>query len=86
MAEIETKNYLRMSVKDQPGVLGSIATIFGTEGVSIASVRQEATDGEVAEIVWVTHKNRESLLQSALKAITRLDIVEAVPSVLRVEG
>jgi homoserine dehydrogenase len=86
MAEIETKSYLRMRVKDRPGVLGSIATIFGTEGVSIASVHQEATDGQLAEIIWVTHKNRESLLQSALGAISSLAIVEDVPSVLRVEG
>ena len=85
MAEVETKSYLRMRVKDRPGVLGSIATIFGTEGVSIASVHQSATDGAVAEIVWVTHKNPESLLQSALGAISRLAIVEEVASTLRVE-
>lgn len=85
MGEIETKSYLRMRVKDRPGVLGSIATIFGTEGVSLASVHQEGTDGDVAEIVWVTHKCRESLLQSALDAISRLAIVEEVASKLRVE-
>ena len=85
MSDIETKSYLRMRVKDRPGVLGSIATIFGTEGVSIASVHQSATDGELAEIVWVTHKNEEKLLQSALDAISRLAIVEEVASSLRVE-
>jgi len=85
MAEVETKSYLRMRVKDRPGVLGSIATIFGTEGVSIASVHQSATDGQVAEIVWVTHKNPEAQLASALDAISRLAIVEEIPSKLRVE-
>jgi homoserine dehydrogenase len=85
MAEVQTKSYLRMRVKDRPGVLGSIATIFGTEGVSIASVHQSATDGAVAEIVWVTHKNPECELQSALDAISRLAIVEEIPSTLRVE-
>ncbi|MCE5239884.1 homoserine dehydrogenase [bacterium] len=85
MAEVQTKSYLRMRVKDRPGVLGSIATIFGTEGVSIASVHQSATDGQVAEIVWVTHKNPESQLQSALGAISRLAIVEEIPATLRVE-
>jgi len=85
MADVQTKSYLRMRVKDRPGVLGSIATIFGTEGVSIASVHQSATDGQVAEIVWVTHKNPESQLQSALGAISRLAIVEEIPATLRVE-
>lgn len=85
LAEVETKSYLRMRVKDRPGVLGSIATIFGTEGVSIASVHQSATDGTTAEIVWVTHKNPESQLASALDAISRLAIVEEVAGRMRVE-
>ena len=85
MAEVETKSYLRMRVKDEPGVLGRIATIFGAEGVSIASVHQSATDGAVAEIVWVTHKNPERELQSALDTIRRLPIVEEIASTLRVE-
>jgi homoserine dehydrogenase len=86
MAEIETKSYLRMRVKDRPGVLGQIATIFGSEEVSIASVHQEVTDGAVAEIVWVTHRNRERKLRSALGAIGSLTIVEDIASTLRVEG
>jgi len=85
LSEIETKSYVRMRVKDRPGVLGSIATIFGAEGVSLASVHQSATDGDVAEIVWVTHKNQESLLESALDAIGRLAIVEEISGSLRVE-
>ena len=86
MTEIETKCYLRMRVKDRPGVLGSIATIFGTEGVSIASVHQEGTDGELAEIVWVTHKTAEKNLRSALGAVGSLAIVDDIPGIDRVEG
>lgn len=86
MNEIATRSYIRMRVKDRPGVLGSIATIFGTEGVSLASVHQETTDGELAEIVWVTHKNEEKRLNSALKAIGSLAICEEIAGHLRVEG
>ncbi|NPV48019.1 MAG: homoserine dehydrogenase [Armatimonadetes bacterium] len=85
MADITTKSYVRMRVKDRPGVLGSIATIFGTEGVSIASVHQEDTDGELAEIVWVTHRTPEASLRSALGAIGNLAIVDGIPGMLRVE-
>lgn len=85
MGEIETKRYLRMRVKDRPGVLGSIATIFGSEGVSIASVHQEDTDGELAEIVWVTHRTPEKNVMSALAALGNLAIVDEIPSALRVE-
>lgn len=86
MTEVETKCYLRMRVKDRPGVLGSIATIFGTEGVSIASVHQEGTDGELAEIIWVTHKTAEKNLRSALGAVGSLAIVDDIPGIDRVEG
>ena len=82
--EIETATYVRMAVKDQPGVLGTIATILGEEGVSIQSVVQRGDDDEVAEIVWIMHPGAGKKLRSALDAIGRLDIVEQVRSVIRV--
>jgi len=82
--EIETATYVRMAVKDQPGVLGTIATILGQEGVSIQSVVQRGADDEVAEIVWIMHPGAEKKLRSALDAISRLEIVEEVRSVIRV--
>lgn len=85
MAEIETKRYIRMKVQDRPGVLGRVATIFGNEGVSLTSVHQEGTDGDVAEIIWVTHGNQEKLFDYAVEAINRLDDIEEIASSLRVE-
>jgi len=85
MDEVETKRYLRMRVKDRPGVLGRVATVFGNEGVSLTSVHQEGTDGDVAEIIWVTHGNQEKLFNFAVNAISRLDDVEEIASNLRVE-
>ncbi|MEI6502305.1 MAG: homoserine dehydrogenase [Armatimonadota bacterium] len=85
MEEVETKRYLRMRVKDRPGVLGRVATVFGNEGVSLTSVHQEGTDGDVAEIIWVTHGNQEKLFNFAVTAISRLDDVEEIASNLRVE-
>ena len=86
IAEVETSVYIRMRVSDRPGVMGTIATIFGQEGVSIQSVIQEASisDG-VAEIVWVVHKGPEQHMRNALASIEQLGIVEAIPSVIRVE-
>ena len=85
LAEIETKRYIRMRVKDRPGVLGRVATVFGNEGVSLTSVHQEGTDGDLAEIVWVTHGNQEKLFDYAVADINRLDDVEEISSSLRVE-
>ncbi|MFO7946108.1 MAG: homoserine dehydrogenase [Armatimonadota bacterium] len=84
MGEIATRTYVRMKVRDQPGVLGSVATILGSQSVSISSVIQEDTDGEVADIVWVMHKCPEDRLNTALASIKALPIVDSIPARIRV--
>jgi homoserine dehydrogenase len=86
MDDVIAKTYVRMRVRDRPGVLGSIATILGQEGVSIESVIQEANVGEdLAEIVWVMHAGPQRFLRTALAAIGNLGIVDSIPNVIRVE-
>ncbi|MGC9318309.1 MAG: homoserine dehydrogenase [Armatimonadota bacterium] len=82
--DVATRTYVRMRVKDRPGVLGSIATIFGQEGVSISSVVQRGSMDGLAEIVWIMHKGAERNLRSALGAIGQLGIVDEICSVIRV--
>lgn len=85
MGDVETRKYVRMAVRDQPGVMGKIATIFGEEKVSINSVIQKRSEGTVAEIVWETHLVAESAFQAALRRISDLDVVVATSSVIRVQ-
>lgn len=83
--DVVSSAYVRMIVKDQPGVLGSIATILGKEKVSIKSVIQPGkVPGNLAEIVWVVHPCPWRNLRLALAAIGDLEIVSSIPSVLRV--
>lgn len=84
MGETRSQTYVRMIVRDRPGVLGSIATILGQEDVSIQSVVQRGTSGEAAEIVWIMHKGEDRKLRSALGAISQLGIVDQVCNVIRV--
>ena len=79
------KYYLRLNVADKPGVLASIALIFGKYEVSLASVIQQTT-GECAELVLITHKVYEKNLQDALLEIKELPVVNEVSNVIRVEG
>ena len=67
--EVENKFFLRMQVKNQPGVLASIATVFGSHGVSIARVVQKHIKGDQAELVIVTDKVREDYLKNALEQL-----------------
>lgn len=86
IGEIKTKYYVRMKVLDRPGVLAAIASVFGNQEVSLASVIQKRNIDKIAEIVWVTHEVREKNIQDALKIIGGLSIVETISNVLRVEG
>lgn len=77
--------YLRMDVKDNPGVLSKIAGVLGDHNVSIYSVVQQKSHGESAEIVIITHKVIEENMQNSLKKIKSLGIVNEIRSVIRVE-
>lgn len=85
IGEIVSKYYLRMKVVDKPGVLAAIATCFGEENVSIASVVQKRQVNKSAEIVWITHPSQEKALRQALTKIEKLPVVEEISLVLRVE-
>jgi homoserine dehydrogenase len=89
ISEVETRYYIRTCVKDQPGVIGKMATIFGDHGVSLTSVFQpqhETPTTELAEIVWITHRVKEARVQAALSTLATLDVVTEIANVIRVEG
>ncbi len=82
---VESKFYVRLQAHDKPKVLASIAHVFGDHDVSIESVVQRQLPDGDAEIVWVTHKVRESNLQAALAGIGDLPAVGSVSNWIRVE-
>ncbi len=83
MEETSSPFYLLMQVSDRPGVFARIASIFGEEGVSIASIVQKSR-GETADIVMVTHTTQERRMQRVLSRVETLDVVGAVRNVIRV--
>ncbi|WP_414570575.1 homoserine dehydrogenase [Nostoc sp. CCY 9925] len=84
MAELITRFYARFLTNDQPGVIGKLGTCFGNYGVSLESIVQTGFQGELAEIVVVTHDVREGNFRQALAEIESLEAVESIPSLLRV--
>ena len=84
MADIISRFYVRLLVKDQSGVIGKLGLCFGNHDVSIESVVQIDTRGDVAEIVVVTHEVKESNFQTALDEVREFVETQTVPSVLRV--
>jgi homoserine dehydrogenase len=85
-SEVETRFCVRVQVLDRPGMLAQIATVFGEKGVSLDSIVQKKSDGETAEIFWMTHRTSQRAMARSLNEFNRLDAVREVSSVLRVEG
>ncbi|OYD89762.1 homoserine dehydrogenase [Nostoc sp. 'Peltigera membranacea cyanobiont' 210A] len=84
MAELITRFYARFLTNDQPGVIGKLGTCFGNYGVSLESIVQTGFQGELAEIVVVTHDVREGNFRQALAEIQNFSAIESIPSLLRV--
>ncbi|MDO8736956.1 MAG: homoserine dehydrogenase [Thermoleophilia bacterium] len=83
--DVVSKFYLRLEVNDEPGVLATIAQIFGKYGVSVESVIQQGR-GAHAELVMVFHPVKEASFRKALDQIAGLPEVKSQPRPIRVEG
>ena len=77
--------YLRMALEDKPGALAKVATVLGEAGISIDRMRQYRHDHSTAPVLVVTHKTTRSALDSALEAMTKLDVMATAPVALRIE-
>ncbi|CAB4750037.1 unannotated protein [freshwater metagenome] len=85
ISDTKTQFLIRLNVADKPGVLAAIAQVFATEGVSIQTVRQSGR-GNDAELIVVSHGATEAALSSTVSALSKMDIVTKVESVIRVLG
>ncbi|TET15558.1 MAG: homoserine dehydrogenase [Actinobacteria bacterium] len=81
-----SKFYILMDVADKPGVLARIADVFGQNLVSINSMIQKQTDREKsARLIFITHEVVNKNLYKSISEISKLDVVDKVLSVIRVE-
>ena len=77
--------YLRLLLKDQPGVLATVAGALGNSGVSINRMRQYGHDGEAAPVIIVTHQTTRAKLDDALSEIQRSEVVLCDPVSIRIQ-
>lgn len=83
---IVSKYYLRIEVKDIPGVLAKISQILGDHSISIEALLQRPSSENKATLMLSTHQSSEKSIQSALSYIEALEIVLSKPSMIRIEG
>lgn len=77
--------YIRLSVKDRPGVLADVATILAKHKISIESVLQTpgAKSGQ-ASLVLTTHLTTERCMANAVEALRKDKAVLKKPFLLRI--
>jgi len=85
MGDTLTRYHVSLDVDDRPGVLAPVAEAFARHDVSIQAVRQTSR-GDEALLVIVTHEARDAGLAATILELTKLPVVRAVASVMRVEG
>lgn len=84
--EMENKFYSLMEVKDRPGVLAKIAAVFGKNNVSIESmIQKQAKESAVARLVFIIHRVLNRDMFKSIDEISKLDVVNQVLNVIRVE-
>ena len=88
MARVKTRYVIQLEVKDQPGVLAKIASLFSENNVSIETVEQAVLgrDSSTASLEIGTHLASDAALAGVVKALKSNDAVQAVSSFIRVEG
>ena len=79
--------YLRLMVRDRPGVIADVAAALRDAQVSMGAMLQhERAPGETVPIVIVTHETTEAQMRVALERIAALDTVIEPPALIRIEG
>lgn len=88
ISQIESAYYLRLQVKDSPGVLGQITQRLGQQGISIESIIQKQIKDvhDTVPVVMLTGRVMESDIDAALAEIEAMATVTAPAVKLRVES
>lgn len=75
-ADFTTKHYLRFVVRDRPGIIASLATVFGTQNINIDSVLQRPGSPKSHLPLLITLEEcKASLVEKALQQINALDFM-----------
>jgi homoserine dehydrogenase len=82
IGSITSEYFVRLKVKDEPGVLAAVSKICANNQVSIKAVQQKDAAG-TAHLVIITHLVQEAPLQKAIRQIGALKQVLEVSSVIR---
>ncbi|MDB5319540.1 MAG: homoserine dehydrogenase [Phycisphaerales bacterium] len=83
--DLQSRYYLRVLAKDQPGVMARVAAVLGKYEVSISAILQhESAENNHVPIVITTHLAKEGALQRAIREINSLPVIQPPAACLRI--
>jgi homoserine dehydrogenase len=86
MAKHRGAYYVRLMVRDQPGVIADVAAALRDENVSMEAMLQRGrAPGEAVPVVLTTHETEEAGMRRALARIGKLAAVTEPPHMIRIE-
>ena len=80
----KSEYYIRMTAKNQSGVLAEITKIFAKYNVSVTTVLQKEGK-EFVPLIFVTELNNEKSVMGAIDELKQLESVVLIDNVIRVE-
>lgn len=84
---VESRYYLRLSVLDKVGVLADVSSILRDHNISVGTMLQKETiDGEGGvNLLIITHQCLRHDVDVAMSLISRLDVSQKSPCIVRIE-
>ena len=83
--QTHSRYYLRLTCRDEPGVMGQVTQILGRHGISLSAIRQRETDDEqYVPVVITTHRAREGAMRASLEALDALPTIQPPTVCLRI--
>ncbi|MBE6366656.1 MAG: homoserine dehydrogenase [Lentisphaerae bacterium] len=84
--DVTNRFYLRLTVKEQTGVMAAVTEVLAQYQISISSLMQpEGSSGDQVPLLIVTHATKEVAMQQAIKEIAQLDCVCGDVNMFRIE-
>ena len=85
LSDFSSKYYIRLTVKDETGVLSKFTGEFAKNKLSIREVKQVGANDTSCEVIIITHKCKESHVKKTLEKLTLSDGVVKVEACIRIE-
>lgn len=83
--ELRSRYYLRMTARDEPGVLAQVTAALGRQRISLSAIVQHEHGHEQGvPVIITTHLANEGAMQSAIKEIDALPAIVAPTICLRI--